>query len=400
MFLGGDNAEVDWVVGYGPPPEKFQAKLEKILKGDETFKALSEAKAKNPKDAAATFKLARKWADRYNDAKTLPLYKEVVQLDPQGKSGTYTNEYTKVTVSYTEYAEFAIAATNLSGAKIDVTPMRDFMAKYPKTKLLKDAYGRMSYYYGLQAPKDEAAKFFEEYTGKFPEDAAVLISWLARIVRDKEPLDKGVELAEKIQTLARSTPSSTYQGIADLYLLKGDKEKAEDAFGKNFMENRVAGLAYDLISYANFWLGKGENKDSALAMAETALKLEPDNYYIIQQTAGAYLKMNKEDKALALFGPAYMQKNINDASTLNGYAWFWAGQGKNLNSALAAAKKAVELKPKQYNIWDTLGAVYAKMKNTAEAIKAMEKAIELAPDNVKEAYKKNLDKIKAEAAKK
>ena len=48
---------------------------------------------------------------------------------------------------------------------------------------------------------------------------------------------------------------------------------------------------------------KDENKDSALAMAETALKLEPDNSYIIQQAAGAYLKMNKDDKALALFGP-------------------------------------------------------------------------------------------------
>jgi tetratricopeptide (TPR) repeat protein len=399
-MIDGTGAEVDWIVGYGPPPEKFQAKLDKILKGEDTFKALNAAYAKNPKDVATIFKLARKWADRYDNTKTLPLYKEVIALDPKGKAGAYTLEYYRITVPYTEFAEFSVATSSLRGQKPDMAPVRAFLVKYPQTKLAKQVYEQMSYYYGYQAPKDEAAKFFVEYAGKFPEDTAVLSSWLDRIVRDKEPLDKGVELAEKIQTLARSTPTSTYQGIADLYLLKGDKDKAEEAFGKNFMENRVASLAYDLIAYANFWSGKGENKDSALAMAETALKLEPDNSYFIQQAAGAYLKMNKDDKALALFGPAYMQKNIKDASALNSYAWFWAGQGKNLQSALTAAKQAVELKPKQYYIWDTLATIYAKMKNTAEAVKAMEKAIELAPDNAKESYKKNLEKIKADAGKK
>jgi len=166
------------------------------------------------------------------------------------------------------------------------------------------------------------------------------------------------------------------------------------------MENRVTGLAYDLISYASFWLGKDENKDSALAMAETALKLQPDNDYIIRQAAGVYLKMDNESKALALFGSDYMQKNIADASALNSYAWFWAGQGKNLESALIAAAKAVELKPKQYYIWDTLATVYSKMKNTAEAVRAMEKATELAPESAKESYKKKLETMKAEAAKK
>jgi tetratricopeptide (TPR) repeat protein len=400
MFLDGDGAEVDWLVGYGPPPERFQARVEKILQGESTFKSLSAARAKNPKDVAAVFGLARKWADRYDDSKTIPLYKEVVRLDPKGQAGTYTNEYTKVTVPYTEYAELQIAASSLSGANIDVAPIRAFLAKYPKTKLLKDAYSRMSSYYGYRAPKEDSAGFFEDYAAHFPEDAGVLSAWLARIVRDKGPLDKGAELAEKIRTLARNTPASTYQSIADVYLLKGDKDKAAEAYGKDFMEGRVSGLAYDLVSYANFWLGKGENKDSALAMSETALKLAPDNAYIAQQAASAYVKMNMDDKALSVFGPAYVRRNFADASALNSYAWFWQGLGKNLPSALAAAKKAVELKPGQYYIWDTLGAVYGKMKNTAEAVKAMEKAIELAPDSVKESYKKNLEKIKAEAAKK
>jgi tetratricopeptide (TPR) repeat protein len=398
MVFGTDGAEVDWFVGYGPPPENFQASLERILKGEETFKALSAAYAKNPKDVTTVFKLARKWSERYDDAKSLEKYKEVVALDPQGKEGPYTQEYYDITVPYTEFAEFSIATQAIGSAKPDFAPVRAFISKYPKSKLLKQAYGRMAYYYGYQATKEEAAKFFEEYTQAYPEDPAVLNAWLTRIVRDKEPLDKGSELAVKIRDLTRSNPAlEMNQTMADLYFLKGDKAKADEIYGKDTLENQVFMMAYNLINYSNFWTAKNENKESALAMAETALKLEPENSYIIQQAAGVYFKVGREDKALALFGPAYMQKNIANDSALYGYATFWSTQGKNLDSALAAAKKTVELKPRQYYFWYGLGNAYAKEKNFPEALKAMEKAIELAPDAVKETYKKQLEKIKAEA---
>ncbi len=62
IILGPDGSEVDWFVGYGPPPENFQAKLEKVIAGTDTFKAVNDAYAKNPNDAALAFKLARKWS--------------------------------------------------------------------------------------------------------------------------------------------------------------------------------------------------------------------------------------------------------------------------------------------------------------------------------------------------
>lgn len=51
-------------------------------------------------------------------------------------------------------------------------------------------------------------------------------------------------------------------------------------------------------------------------------------------------------------------------------------------------------------MWFELGHVYEKMKNSANAIKAVEKAIELAPEAVKGTYKKALEKIKAAPEKK
>lgn len=396
MVIGPDGAEVDWFVGYGPPAENFQAKLEKILEGDATFKAISAAYAGNPNDAALTFQLARKWADRFDEVKPIELYKKVIALDPEGKSGVYTNEYTKVSVPYTVFAEYTLATTTPRGAKPDMAPIKAFIAKYPASPMVKNAYTSMAAYYGRQAPKDEAAKFFAEYAAKYPEDPYALQQWLTRIVADKEPMDKGLELAETIERLTQRNPDPyIQQTLGEFYLAKGDKAKVTDVFGKDYADGQVLDLGYNLIGYAAFWAGKGENLDHAMAMAETALKLAPANTYFLQQAAGLYVKAGQEGKALALFGPAWAQAKMGDASSLYSYASFWSRQGKNLDDALAAARKAVELKPKQYYMWASLGEILGKTGDKAEAIKAYQKAIELAPEQAKSMYKPALDKLLA-----
>jgi tetratricopeptide (TPR) repeat protein len=397
LVLDGQGAEVDWFVGYDPPAEKFEASLAKITAGDGTFKALTAAYARNPKDVPTVFGLARKWSERYDEAKANEKYREVIALDPQGQAGTYTQDYYKITVPYTEFAEFTIATASLQlSQKPDLGPVRAFLAKYPKSPLAKQAYQRMSSYFGYSAPKDEAAKFFAEYADRFPADPMVLNSWLSRIVRDKEPLDKGAELAAKVEQMTSFNPSPSIQSLlAQFALLKGDKAKAEELYGKTFMDDRTTEFGYDLVGYANFWVNRSENLESAVAAVETALKLQPDSAYFLSQAATAYLKMGREEKALALYGPAFAKKNAADASALSSYAGFWARQGKNLDDALAAAKKAAEAMPGAYYIWMTLSQVQEKLKNVPEAVKALEKAIELAPEQVKETYRKNLERLKA-----
>ena len=401
MVIGSDAAEVDWSVGYGPPAENFQASLQKMVDGVDTFKAVSAAYAKNPKDAAVAFKLARKYGDRYDTKKSIEKYKEVLALDPQGKAGTFTQEYSKTTAPYTEFAALAVATNTEPGQKWDMAPIKAFIAKYPKSPLVKQAYGNMGFYYGNDATKEEAAAFFAEYTAKYPADPEILNQWLTRINEDKGPYEKGIELADKLRELTRSNPEPNInQTIAQLYILKGDKAKADEVFGKSFMEGQVSRMAYNLIAYANFWMENGGDKENATAMGETALKLAPDNSYFLGQVAGLYVKNGQDAKALLLYGPAFSRKNTKDATALYSYAGFWARQSKNLDDALVAAKKAVELMPTTYYLYSTLSTVYDKMKNKAEAVKAMEKAVELAPEAAKESFKKNLEKLKNPAPEK
>jgi tetratricopeptide (TPR) repeat protein len=398
MVVGPDGSEIDWHVGYDPPPDRMLDKLTASAQGIDTFKSLSERFAQNPQDAGAVFKLALKYNDRFQEDKALEKFEEVVKLDPEGKTGTLITEIEKARVTFTEYSEYQLAlAKARSRENPNPEPLKAFIEKYPKSDLLKRAYQSLSPSMA-RAPKEEADRFFEEFVENFKDDPDALNAWLTHIVRTKENLDKGVELAEKLHSLTRY--KSTFPNnrtMADLYLLKEDKIMADLVYGKDFIENRTRIFALDLIRYADYWAGKNENLLGAQEITELALKLQPDQSYILSQAAGVYVKMSRDDKALELFGPDFFKKNKEDANNLWSYANFWARQGKNLESALEAAKRAVELEPEAYFSWDVLSAVHQKLKNFDEAVKASEKALELADSSMKEYLKSKLDQVKAAA---
>jgi tetratricopeptide (TPR) repeat protein len=404
LILGGDGAEVDWFVGYSPPPENFQARLEKILKGENTFKALAESYAKNPKDVAIVFGIARKWAERDDAAKAGEKYQEIIALDPEGKAGSYTDGETFVTAPYTEYAKYYLAIASLDSSKPDVTPVKNFIAANPRSRLVKQAYRGIAMSFGFGGPPNkDADAFFAEFIARYPDDSTALYWWLSRIVRDKGPVDKGLELAARLRELTVANPSpGINRAIAQVYDLAGEKEKAGEVYGKEFMEGRVQNLAIHLVNYANYWLDRKENAESALAMADLAFKLQPDSVSTLRSVAGIYVKAGQDAKAFEIYGPAWLAKTVGEQSgeDIYGYAQFWMRQGKNLDSALAAAKKAVELQPKIYFFWSTLSDIYAKMDNRAEAVKALEKAVELAEGNTKKALQKKLDGLKGPAPEK
>ena len=319
------------------------------------------------------------------EAKAKEFYQRVIALDPEGKQGTHTVEYLKVTVPYTQAAEFALGQMASRGRKPDPGPLQAFIKKYPSSPLVESVYQSLGNYYGYQAPKDEAVKFFEEWMAKFPDKSDGLDAYIRRIIRDKGDLDKGIKMAEKIREIEGYDIAPRYvQNHAQLYILKGDKAKADELYGKDFIADQVDNLAYALRSYAEFWAGQNENLESAEAMIEKALLLEPDAWYFKQSAANIYLKAGKEDRALAVYGPEFAKKNAGDASPLFSYASFWNRQEKNLESALEAAKKSVELESQNYS-YGLLADLHLKLKNFDEALKAAEKALALA----QEAAKKN-----------
>jgi tetratricopeptide (TPR) repeat protein len=305
-----------------------------------------------------------------------------------------TTDYDEEKVTYTEYAEFSIGTMKVYSRKSDPEPIKAFIKKHPESKMLKSAYGRLSYYYRARGSKEEAAAFYEDYTARWPEDPNVLSSYVSRIIRDKDNFDKGIELAEKIRDIMKYNPDPSYmKSFAELHILKEDKDKAEEVYGETFMDRQASNLFYNLIDYANFWVGKDANVESAEEMIDLALKLKPDSSYGVRTAASIYIKLDKLEKALDVFGPEFIKEYMDQPSDLSRYAWFWANQGENLESALEAAKKSVELYPSD-STWDTVSLVYTKLKKYSEALKAAEKAMEIADEGVKARYENRIKKIK------
>ena len=391
LVLGSDGSEIDWHVGYGPPPEKFLERVEKTVKGIDTYKLLAERYAKEPKNIEVVFKLAQKFDDRYDEEKAKELFNQVLSLDPDGKKGT--TEYRQEQVTYTEYAEFSLAALAFYSRERNPGLFKAFIQKYPESKMLKDAYLYLGSYYQRAGSKEDATEFFEEYTSKYPDDPNVLNSYVLRIIRDKDNIDRGIELAEKIKEIMKYNPRPSYmRNLAELYYLKDEQDKAKGVYGKDFMEGRVSRLVYDLRDYVNFWVTQKSNTESAEAMMELAVKMAPDNLYVVRAVADIYIQLDKPEKALEVFGPEFIKDYMDNSNTLSNYARFWGSLGKNLDSALVAAKKSVELAQASYK-WDTLSLVYLKLKKYDEALKAAEKAVETGGTQAAR-YKKRIEEIK------
>jgi len=394
MILEPDGTEVDWFVGYSPPPEKYQEQVDRALQGIETFQSLSAQFENEPKNVEIIFKLAGKYSRRNKPEKAAELFKQVVALDPEGKQGT--TEFNNEKITYTQNAEFNLGTTAISSRPPDLAPLQAFVKKYSGGVLVKEAYSRMSAYYGRTATKEEAAKFFEEYTARFPQDADSYAAWVSRIISDKEPLDKGISLAQKAIDLTRKALPPTkempranpyqslalrYSNLAQLHLLKGDKAKAAE-------------IADEMIKYAaGLPSPPGQMPGAPVGPAMIAAPV----------AARVYVDAGFLDKAFAAYGPEFMMKIMDNAAMLGRYAQFWSGQGQNLESALEATKKATALTPDSYSPWNTMSQMYLKQKNYDEALKAAEKALSLAPDQppqIKESVKKNIDAIKAAAQEK
>lgn len=104
-----------------------------------------------------------------------------------------------------------------------------------------------------------------------------------------------------------------------------------------------------------------------------------DEYWHLHYVRGiAYEQVNnwskaeEELKAALTFRP-------NNPYVLNYLGYAWADQGVNLQESLAMIQKAVELKPTDGYITDSLGWVLYKQKDYPRAVSVLERAVELLP---------------------
>ena len=127
----------------------------------------------------------------------------------------------------------------------------------------------------------------------------------------------------------------------------------------------------------------------------------PAEYWHLHYVRGMiYEEINKWDKAETDLKAA-LKFEPNNPFVLNYIGYAWADQGKNLEQSLEFIERAVELRPMDGYITDSLGWVLYRMNRFKEAVPHLERAVELRPydavinDHLGDAYWRVGRKIEA-----
>jgi len=139
------------------------------------------------------------------------------------------------------------------------------------------------------------------------------------------------------------------------------------------------------------------NRQEAESRFRQALRVYPDHRGLIYGYAELLLATGQWEPAIKLL------KEKQTTFSWDPYLYelesqAWTQQGKNLDGALAAGLRTVELRPRAYYHWTALADLYAKMGKMPEALKAAERAVEFSSAAAKPAMQKKLEALKARAA--
>ncbi len=121
---------------------------------------------------------------------------------------------------------------------------------------------------------------------------------------------------------------------------------------------------------------------------------DQQKYFAYGSLAHYYDRKQDQPNAIQTYEEAVNALPDNPA-LMNSYAWFiFQNRVKDkYQRGIALARKAVEIEPRADSIWDTLGQLLFEAGYVDEAIEAMQKAVDLAPED--SSYRENLNRYKA-----
>jgi tetratricopeptide (TPR) repeat protein len=197
----------------------------------------------------------------------------------------------------------------------------------------------------LHFQKKEYLETLEDLQGmsRTAEEYADAVFLQVRALRELRQNEKAIELLESAIGEEEGRSPDMYVLLASLYQLVGREDLGRETFLRSlaaYPDNED--LFYE---YAQFLDYAGDPKQ-AMEVMQQVIKLQPDH-----------------------------------AGALNYVGYTWAEQNINLDKAFVYISRAVDLKPDNGYIRDSLGWVYFQQGKLEEALKAMQQAVELSPDD-------------------
>lgn len=214
------------------------------------------------------------------------------------------------------------------------------------------------------------------------------------------------EYKQSLDYLDRISGSSDNYEEAVYLKVKILKKEQSPQAAIGFLENSIASqqesspLFYALLSS----LYSDENdKDRAIVTLEKGIESFPENHQLYFELGLLLERNNRTDDAIETMRKV-LELQPNHADALNFIGYSWADKNIHLEEALGYILRAIELKPENGFIIDSLGWVYFRLGRLEEAVDALKHAITLEPsdphifDHLGDAYNALGDSKKARRA--
>ena len=195
--------------------------------------------------------------------------------------------------------------------------------------------------------------------------------------------EQGDDAIKVFESIAPEAPFRALGALrAALALDRMDRtEEAQRAFEEAIRRNPEDVQTY--IQYGNMLRGR-ERFAEAAEIYSKAIERTPNpgkgDWSLFYFRGIAYERTKAWNKAEADFKKA-LELSPDQPLVLNYLGYSWVDMGRNLEEAMRMIRKAVELRPNDGYIVDSLGWAHYRLGNYEEAVTELERAVSLKPDD-------------------
>lgn len=208
--------------------------------------------------------------------------------------------------------------------------------------------------------------------------SANLLTALAGIAERSKRLDDAIAYYRQI------TPDSAYHRTAELqmgldlwYAERKDEAKAHLRKAiSDYPDDLQAYMAFaDVLAADKSYREAADTLDKAVELAKTT---KDESWNLYYQRGIAHERLKLWDKAEPDFRKA-LELSPNQPNVLNYLGYSWIDMNRNLDEGLTMIKTAVDLRPNDGYIIDSLGWAYYRLARYDDAVEQLERAVLLNP---------------------
>jgi tetratricopeptide (TPR) repeat protein len=296
-------------------------------------RALEKALEQDPDNLAVFGALARSRRARGDREGEIAIYRQVLERYPHHSATLGALADALVALNRTDEAIAALEEVERYHADDVRTSVR--------LSLLEYDVGRF----------DSAAERLERALAANPEEYE--IAYLLGLVRQRLDQDDAAMAAfEKVPEDHRTYPDARTQ----MAVIREERRDFSGALAE-VERARAVRPSRPLDLYAANLRAKNGDYDGAIAFLNELLTAAPDDDELLYNLGVVHGEAKRYDEALRFMQRA-LEKNPDNPAALNYVGYSWAEKGENLDQAEAMITRALELRPDDGYITDSLGWVY------------------------------------------